>query len=89
MARLNVGDRVKTEWGPGKVTEHTGRSVTIKLDSGEGPLNIVTGTPGYDRITLETAADRQADFERLKEKPEERESMSSVPWTHKSFGKGH
>jgi hypothetical protein len=48
--RLEVGQRVSTEYGDGRVTSSTGRSVTVELDNGE-TINVQTGTPGYGRIT--------------------------------------
>lgn len=57
MNRLNVGDRVESEFGTGVVTEHTNRSVSYRLDSGE-TLNVVIGTPGYDRIRKITKEDK-------------------------------
>ncbi len=52
MAKANqsfkAGDRVKTEFGHGKVHEATGRSTTIHLDSGE-KINVQKGTPGHGR----------------------------------------
>ncbi|HMM95387.1 hypothetical protein [Phycicoccus sp.] len=47
--RPEVGERVSTEFGPGEVTDSSDRRVAIKLDNGD-TINVVTGTPGYDRI---------------------------------------
>ena len=46
---MNVGDRVRTECGQGTVTQSSRRRVVIELDAGD-VLNIVVGTPGYDRL---------------------------------------
>jgi hypothetical protein len=48
-SRLQVGDRVRSEFGSGHVTEATDRSIVYKLDSGES-LRVQRGTPGYDRV---------------------------------------
>jgi len=48
---MSAGDRVLTEWGGGVVTDATPRRVVIDLDSGD-TLNVVTGTPGYERIRV-------------------------------------
>lgn len=44
-----VDQHVMTDWGYGIVTESSARRVVIALEGGQY-LNIVTGTPGYDRI---------------------------------------
>src|SRR5436190_7628597 len=53
-----IGQRVTTEYGAGTVRESSARRVFIILDSGD-PLNVATGTHGYDRITPLTYAERQ------------------------------
>lgn len=47
---FRTGQKVSTEWGNGVVRESSHRRVYIELDNGEA-INIVTGTPGYRRIT--------------------------------------
>ena len=47
-----VGDRVSTEWGGGVVADLSSRRIVVALDSGE-TLNVVVGTPGFFRITVE------------------------------------
>lgn len=48
-SRLQVGDRVETEFGSGKVVDSTDRTVGIGLDNGD-TIRVSRGTPGYDRI---------------------------------------
>ena len=50
-----VGERVETEYGAGVVRESSYRRVFIVLDDGQ-PLNVATGTYGYERITRATPA---------------------------------
>lgn len=44
-----IGQQVTTEFGAGVVRESSPRRVFVELDNGES-INVVTGTPGYDRI---------------------------------------
>jgi hypothetical protein len=53
------GDRVQSEYGRGTVVEQTDRSLRYRLDSGE-ELNVVVGTPGYDRVRPINEADTLA-----------------------------
>lgn len=46
---LEVGQRVQTEYGTGIVRESSPRRAFIVLDDGQ-PLNVQTGTYGYERI---------------------------------------
>lgn len=47
---FEAGQRVTTEWGTGTVREFTHRRILIDLDGETSPLNIVTGSHGFDRI---------------------------------------
>lgn len=54
-AALHTGDHVVSDYGPAVVTEATSRSVTFQVTDGPDQgttLNIVTGTPGYDRLLV-------------------------------------
>lgn len=86
MARLQVGDSVNTEWGHGKVTEHSDRSVTVTLDDG-GKINVVTGTPGYDRIVGSNPLNKDDQDAARERAAKHRDNLRGKPWTHKNpFG---
>lgn len=51
MARFTVDQNVTTEWGPGRISAVSARRIVITLDTGD-VVNIVTGTPGYDRVAI-------------------------------------
>lgn len=53
--RMEVGERVTTEFGPGEVTDSSERRVVIKLDDGD-TINVANGTPGYGRIKRDGGA---------------------------------
>ena len=52
MFRFTVDQPVTTEWGPGKVEDISARRIVIALDVTGERINIVSGTPGYDRILV-------------------------------------
>lgn len=56
MTDMQVGSRVRTEFGDGVVDQISTRRVFIVLDCGD-TLNVATGTPGFYRIKMQ--ADHQ------------------------------
>ena len=53
MAMIPEHSRVATEYGHGRVTHSSSRRIVVALDDGQ-TINVVTGTPGYDRIVALT-----------------------------------
>jgi hypothetical protein len=45
-----VGTRVDSDYGVGTVKESSLRRLYIVLDNYQGAINVVVGTPGFDRL---------------------------------------
>lgn len=45
-----VGARVNSDYGPGTVQLSSARRLYIVLDNYQGAINVVVGTPGFDRL---------------------------------------